>query len=53
MLLTLLALREAAEMGCRVGVLQSSEMGFSLYRKLGFQKVCDVAHFFYGGPGPD
>jgi hypothetical protein len=34
-------------MGFLAGVLQSSEMGFSLYRRLGFQKLCEMDHFFW------
>lgn len=35
-------LRQARELGCRVGVLQSSPAGHSVYRKLGFADVGDV-----------
>jgi GNAT superfamily N-acetyltransferase len=40
--LTLAPLREAREMGCRVGVLGSSEMGCPVYRRLGFQEYCRI-----------
>lgn len=44
--LTLAPLLEARARGYRAGVLQSSEMGFNVYRRLGFEKLCDVAHFY-------
>ncbi len=44
--LTYHPLIEARRLGYRVGILQSSEMGFTVYRKLGFQKVCDMTHFY-------
>jgi ribosomal protein S18 acetylase RimI-like enzyme len=46
-LLTLTPLREAQALGYRAGVLQSSEMGFSVYRRLGFEKVCMIDHFYW------
>ena len=38
--LTLQPLLEARAMGYRAGVLQSSESGYSLYRRLGFEQHC-------------
>jgi ribosomal protein S18 acetylase RimI-like enzyme len=45
--ITLHPLRQAREMRYSAGVLQSSEMGFSLYRRLGFEKVCEMEHFYW------
>jgi len=38
--MTCLPLLDARAEGYRMGTLQSSEMGYSLYRRLGFQEVC-------------
>jgi len=39
------ALIDAFEMGHRVGVLQASSLGERVYRKLGFQKYCDIISY--------
>ena len=39
------ALIDAYELGYRVGVLKASEMGERVYRKLGFEKYCDVISY--------
>jgi ribosomal protein S18 acetylase RimI-like enzyme len=44
--ITLQPLLEARAMGYRVGVLQSSEMGFNVYQKLGFRHLCQVENFY-------
>jgi GNAT superfamily N-acetyltransferase len=40
--ITLAALRDAREMGYHVGVLGSSEAGFPVYQRLGFQEYCQI-----------
>jgi predicted GNAT family acetyltransferase len=43
--LTLGPLLDAREMGYRIGILQSSEMGFNVYKKLGFRHLCQIEYF--------
>lgn len=45
--MSLAPLLEARQMGYRIGILQSSEMGFPVYRRLGFQQVCQVEHYYW------
>ncbi len=45
--LTLAALEDALRMGCHIGVLQSSEMGYQVYSRLGFQELCRMEHWVY------
>jgi hypothetical protein len=40
-------LLEARAQGYALGALQSSDMGFNVYQRLGFRKVCEVTHFYY------
>jgi len=43
--LTLHPLLEAREAGYRIGVLQSSDMGYGVYKKLGFRHLCQIENF--------
>jgi GNAT superfamily N-acetyltransferase len=45
--LTLRALHNARELGYRIGILQSSEMGFNIYKKLGFRHLCQIEYFYW------
>jgi ribosomal protein S18 acetylase RimI-like enzyme len=44
--LTLRPLHNAREMGYRIGVLQSSDMGFNIYQRLGFKHLCQIENFY-------
>ena len=44
--LTLQPLFDARAMGYRAGVLQSSDMGLSLYRRLGFAQNCRLDYYY-------
>jgi GNAT superfamily N-acetyltransferase len=45
--LTLAALRVAHDRGHRIGILHSSEMGYGVYRRIGFSELCSVSHYLY------
>lgn len=45
--ITLQALLTAREMGYKAGILQSSEMGFSVYTQLGFRNLCTMDHYHW------
>jgi GNAT superfamily N-acetyltransferase len=46
---TLASLVEARKIGYRVGILQSSEMGFKVYQRLGFKEVRRMLHYAWPG----
>lgn len=41
---------QARSMGYKIGVLQSSKMGFDVYRSLGFQEYCTIEEYLWS-PG--
>jgi GNAT superfamily N-acetyltransferase len=45
--LTLYPCQQALNLGYRAGVLQSSEMGYRVYERLGFHTVCQMDHFYW------
>lgn len=50
--MTLTPLYKALDLGYRAGVLQSSEMGYPVYQRLGFQKLCQIDHFYWSTQTP-
>ncbi len=44
---TLQPLLDARAMGYRIGILQASDMGFSVYKRLGFKEVCRMNHYYW------
>jgi predicted acetyltransferase len=45
--MTAAPLIEARALGYRVGVLTSSEIGFNVYRNLGFQEYCKIFQYVW------
>jgi GNAT superfamily N-acetyltransferase len=46
--MTQVSLREARELGYRVGILHASELGEEVYRRLGFVEYCRMSHYIWG-----
>ena len=46
---TLHPLLEARQLGYQVGILQSSEMGYPIYQRLGFKENCRMNHYHWEG----
>ena len=44
---TLESLLDARKMGCKVGILQSSDMGYKIYQRLGFKEMCKMDHYYW------
>jgi GNAT superfamily N-acetyltransferase len=46
---TLAPLLDSRKMGYKVGILQSSNMGFKVYQRLGFKELCRMQHYAWLG----
>jgi len=44
--MTLKPLQDARAAGYRIGILQPSDMGFNIYKKLGFRQLCQIENFY-------
>ena len=44
--MTLRPLDQARERGYRIGILQSSAMGYNVYKRIGFRHLCQIENFY-------
>jgi GNAT superfamily N-acetyltransferase len=49
--MSLKPLLDAREMGYRISILRSSEMGVGVYRRLGFREYCKIGRYVWTGEG--
>jgi GNAT superfamily N-acetyltransferase len=47
--ITLKPYLDARAQGYSVGILQSSSMGYKVYQRLGFRKLCDLTVYYWRG----
>ena len=47
--MTLRPLYDARQLGYQAGILQSSQMGYPIYRRMGFQHLTAMEHFYWPG----
>ena len=47
--MTAAPLMDSQRLGYRVGILQSSELGFNVYHNLGFQEYCKIYQYVWSG----
>ena len=47
--MTLAPLLDARRADYRIGVLQSSEMGYGVYQKMGFRHLCQIENYYFKG----
>jgi predicted acetyltransferase len=49
--MTIAALRAARTLGYRIGVLQASDLGYGVYKRLGFRDLFSYGVFVHPGSG--
>ncbi|UCE19692.1 MAG: GNAT family N-acetyltransferase [Gemmatimonadota bacterium] len=47
--MTLAPLREARDLGYRIGVLRAAERALGVYKRIGFQEICSFHFYLYSG----